>query len=224
MSQESNELLKTIEHIEEKLGLFYGFSPLSTAGSHLVSKEDLVRHFGEAVTQLPEFKSRAGVYVYTEKSSEDFFIGLHVDERIQVRINSDTPLRSVTRENLDSFWVIIEEVSHFHLLLNRAEQNRGVSKLELEWQGEIDKLLVTALTLTDQQGDPCLRDLVDLLHGSAIISAHEKLEQLYLEANRYAARFWHKTMRKNQPLDLETRRLLRQIYRDSWPGKISKLL
>lgn len=223
MGQDQRELEKIVNYIETTLGSFYGFSPQSTANDHLVSREDLKTHLGNSVESLPEYESRAGVYLFNDEAKQELFIGMHVDEKVQALLVDESPLTEVTRENIDSFWVIIEEVSHFHLLINRISQNRGVSKLELEWQGEIDKLLVSALTLRDQSGDPCLKDLVSLLHTNSSITAHEDIKQLYIEASRYAARFWHSALRFPRPLGEETKGFLRESYWVPWNEKISRI-
>ncbi len=224
MGQKPSEFQKVVHYVEATLGHYYGFVPQMTALEHIVTREALQDQFGESVRRLPEFESRAGVYLYNDIDKEELFIGMHVDEKVQSHLEGESPLTGVTRENIDSFWVLIEEVSHFHLLINRISQNRGVSKLELEWQGEIDKLLVAALTLRAQSGDPCLKDLVNLLHEHSDITAHRELKEIYEEANRYAARFWHRTLKSPRPLGDETKGFLRDSYWVLWNEKKSRLV
>lgn len=52
--------------------------------------------------------------------------------------------------NLASFCVLTEEVSHFLYLLYCARQDRRVSQLELELQGEVDKYLTAVMFLSLQ--------------------------------------------------------------------------
>lgn len=224
MSLKLREFEKIVHYVEVTLGDYYGFDPQMTALAHIVTRKDLQDHFGESVRRLPEYESRAGVYLYNDAVKEELFIGMHVDEKVQLHLEGESPLTGVTRENIDSFWVLIEEVSHFHLLINRISQNRGVSKLELEWQGEIDKLLVAALTLRAQSGDPCLKDLISLLHEHSDITAHKELKNIYEEANRYAARFWHRTLKSRRPLGDETKGFLRDSYWVLWNEKKSRLV
>ena len=54
--------------------------------------------------------------------------------------NLETP---DTVEDLNSILLMIEEISHFRLLVNRANYNQQVSKLQLEFQAELDKIFIT---------------------------------------------------------------------------------
>jgi len=98
-----------------------------------------------------------------------------------------------------------------------------VSKLELEWQGEIDKLVVSALTLFAQHGDPCIEELQVLLHESSSISAVKELEGLYTDANLFAIRFWRRILKNKHLLDKKAIELLREFYWAPWTYKYSKL-
>jgi hypothetical protein len=219
----NSEIDHIVIHIEQTLSMLYGFSLFSTVKNHFVSKEQLKTYLGSGIEDVPEYQSRAGVFIYKDHGIEDIFIGVHVDEKLQSHLEDDSPLKSVHLDNLDSYWVLIEEVSHFHLIINRLTRKKEVTKLELEWQGEIDKILVSSLTLMAQNGTPCLEELQILLHESSMISSEKDLEYLYNEANRLAARFWRKLMGKKHPLDKGSIDLFREFYWAPWAYKYAKL-
>lgn len=209
--------------IENVLSQFYGFSPFSTVKDHLVSRDQLKTYLGSEVEKIPEFRSRAGVFICRESSADEIFIGVHIDEDVRYHLNNDSPLHRVHMDNLDPYWVLIEEISHFHLIINRIKEKKELTKLELEWQGEIDKLLVSSLTFFAQHGNPCLEELQILLHESSHVYSDQSLEHIYADANFLAARFWKKLMKNRHPLGKETINLLRSFYWAPWANKYAKL-
>ena len=131
-------------------------------------------------------------------------------------------MNELSDANLDAFCVLVEEVSHFHLIVNRAEAKLPVTKLELEWQGEVDKLLLCALLLQKQSGDPHVLPLVRRLFDEAlIISDHNR--QRYEEATRFAARFWKICGRNSIMLHGALQQFLNEAYRSSWQQKITSI-
>jgi hypothetical protein len=133
------------------------------------------------------------------------------------------PRAALTDANLDAFCVLVEEISHFHLILNRAQAGLEVTKLELEWQGEVDKLLVSGLFLERQSGQSYLLPLARKLYDLAAVTAVD--DQLYEEATKYAARFWFQ-LAKDADLRLDSPRLrdrLRQAYRCGWTDKVQNI-
>lgn len=217
MTPKADSLPRIISEVERSLAEFYAFEPGSEAASHLVSKDELKASLGRDVEALPEFQARAGVFLKNERD-DDLFIGIHLDESIKTRLETADPTRRLDDGNLDAFCVLVEEISHFHLILNRALDRRSVTKLELEWQGEIDKLLVCAITLKAQAGDSHVEPLARRLYDSAAIVAADR--DLYWEATRHAARFWRSPDRQREPLGAAVRALLRRSYRSTWREKL----
>lgn len=215
------QLRDIIQKVELRLADFYGFHPQSEASQHLVTRDELQASLGDAVARLPEFQGRGGVFLQNGEAPNDLFIGIHLDDEIRTTLEQTDPLRRLDDGNLDEFCVLVEEVSHFHLILNRATVDQGVSKLELEWQGEVDKLLVCAMMLKEQQGDLHLEPLARRLYDTATIIAKDV--ELYWEATRHAARFWRETGRHMEPLGAAVREHLRRTYRASWSDKLAQL-
>lgn len=213
-------VVRIIDYVESRLAEFYGFALLARAKDHLATKADLRASLGQAVAALPEFRARAGVFLQEPGQSGDLFIGVHYDDAILARLDQKNPLDRLDDQNLDAFCVLVEELSHFHLILNRMDRNQGVSKLELEWQGEVDKLLVSAVTLEDQAGDLHLSPLARKLFDQATITAED--QELYWQAHRQAARLWFAVAQKAEGLTPRLREILRQSYHAPWADKAAR--
>lgn len=230
----SAQLQDVVSDVERLLASFYAFDPLSSAVSHLVSREQLKHSLGDQVTSLREYQARAGVFLFepsrhqanggVEAAGEpgELFIGIHFDDSIKSIVEAADPRQCLEEKNLDAFCVLVEEISHFHLILNRAEHGLGVSKLELEWQGEVDKLLICAKTLEAQVGDPHLEVLTRKLFDVATIESDANYD-LYWQATRYAARFWFEAVRKFGRLSEELRETLKRTYEASWTQKLAHM-
>jgi hypothetical protein len=222
VSAPDTALAQIVTKIERELASFYDFEVASPAAEHLVSKDELVRSLGSKAAQQPEWGARGAVWVVDPARAErddDVFIGVHIASEVAGALAASDPTARLADANLDAYCVVIEEVSHFHLILNRALAERGVSRLELEYQGEIDKMLVCALTLERQSGDAHLLPLARRLFDAATIVADD--HELYWEATRHAARFWYQALRDGAKLDEGLRETLRAAYRRSWADKVA---
>jgi hypothetical protein len=97
---------------------------------------------------------------------------------------------------LDPLCQIIEGVSHFVYLADRASQNREATQLELELQAEVDKYVILASSLRDfdERASRRLRerlyDNIAYVHG-----ADTELGERYRVANDCARRFTHRLER-----------------------------
>ncbi len=211
---------RIIDYVERRLAEYYGFALLARASDHLATKADLAASLGEGVAALPEFRARAGVFLKEPGSTGELFIGVHYDDEVLARLDQADPLRRLDDRNLDAFCVLIEELSHFHLILNRMQRSQGVSKLELEWQGEVDKLLVSAVTLESQAGHLHLSPLARKLFDEARITGAD--EELYWQAHRQAARLWFAVAQRAEGLTPRLREILRQSYHAPWADKTAR--
>lgn len=152
-------------------------------------------------------------------------LSLFLDGDMLERLESANPLHCLRAELLDDLWKVLEGISHFNCVVWKAAQDRSVSLLELELQGEIDKFVSTTLLALGQADT----DLLNNLHGWLFdnVSFHDELddEQLdrYRSANDYAARFCHGL--RQQLIDDNQLALseLRQFYRLQLSDKISHI-
>jgi len=152
-------------------------------------------------------------------------LSLFLDGDMLGRLESSNPLARLRAESLDDLWKVLEGISHFNCVVWKASQDRSVTLLELELQGEIDKFVSTML-LALSQADT---DLMNGLHGWLFdnVSFHDELdaEQLdrYRSANDYAGRFCHR-LRQHLIHDAEQALSeLRQFYRLQLSDKISHI-
>jgi len=152
-------------------------------------------------------------------------LSLFLDADMLDRLESSNPLNCLREELLDDLWKVMEGISHFNCVVWKATQDRNVSLLELELQGEIDKFVSTTLLALGQANG----DLLNRLHGWLFdnVRYHDDLddEQLdrYRSANAYAARFCHRL--RQQLIDNDELALseLRRFYRLQLGDKISHI-
>ena len=152
-------------------------------------------------------------------------LSLFFDADMLERLESCSPLEYLRAERLDDLWKVLEGISHFNCVVWKATQDRSVSLLELELQGEIDKFVSTTLLALDQANG----DLLNKLHGWLFenVRYRDELddEQMnrYRSANEYAARFCHRL--RQQLIDNDELALseLRRFYRLQLGDKISHI-
>jgi hypothetical protein len=208
-----NKLIPLIRYVERELGDFYGFVPAIAAENHLLKREELKLFLGDDVKKLPEYQGRAAVFFTLDQ--DDLFIGLMISDKIIQELTSVDPLTELSDSNLDAFCILVEELSHFHMILNRSVQEEPFSKLELEAQGEIDKLLISSILLKKQSGDHHYTPLARKLYDQAIIISADK--ERYELATKFAAKFWFENSNNDTGLD-NIRKKLVGNYRTPWDG------
>ena len=204
-----------IEEMESILSKVYRFEKLASVRDHLISSNEATELSGQA-------NPNASVYAFNDSEQEDFFIGIHFPEKILNNMVDTNPLESLREENLNAFMIFIEELSHFHLILNRLADKRVVSRVELEWQGEVDKLLLAALLLNRQYGDNHYFQLAHKLFES---SQYTTTEEHYREANKYAAIFWYRLLTYEDGIwdpenSQKLHHILMEFYQKDWQTKV----
>jgi len=196
--------------IENELAEFYGFSLATRAMDHLITAEELKNQ--SAIHNLIEDVSHRGNVIAIHKPQEDLFIGVHIHEQVASDLISNNPFKKLTHANLDAYCVLVEEISHFHLLINRALGGRSVSHLELEYQGEIDKVLSSAIRLRQQNKDAHYWSLTKKIFEDCVwLSASS--EQMYQSASKCADGIYDPIHSKN------LQKILRSLYHFGWQEK-----
>jgi hypothetical protein len=213
----SNKFAAIVGSIEQDIADYYGFTILHRAQDHLVSDE-LIPEISRLRGKSESFRAA----VYFSEGAGELSIGVHFETNIQDCLLAENPKISLSNGNLDAFCVLVEELSHFHLLVNRANADKQLSFLELEWQAEVDKLLFCGIYLERLVGDPHIRPLLKLLFSPN--SDESELESHYAQAERFAVKFWldfidgHSDRRKClQQADF--RRFMQKNYLESLPEK-----
>jgi len=200
-----------IEQVEERLARIYRFPLVTSAVPFFMKKEQFV------ATSPEVSPPRAAVFL--TQTAETLDIGIFIEDGLLRILHEHDPNRELNSENLDAYCVLIEELSHFHLLLQRSQSERGVSQLELEWQGEVDKLLLAGLLMSEQKQTSCFKELHHSLFEASILSE----DPVYQEASHYAAKCWHRLLPRChnlQQLSLHLLPVLQSAYHGSWPHKL----
>lgn len=200
-----------IESVEEQLARIYRFPLITSAVPFLMSKDQLVNGSSDIVAP------RAAVFLTQVEDALE--IGIYIQDEVLEILDRHHPHNELNLHNLDAYCVLIEELSHFHLLLQRCKNGRGVSKLELEWQGEIDKLLIAGLLMSEQRKMSCFKDLHKTIFEECTLSA----DPVYQEASHYAAKCWHRLLPKCRELSAVPKQILpvlQDAYDASWTKKI----
>ena len=84
------------------------------------------------------------------QDNDGLALSLFLDGAMLERVESTNPLARLRAESLDDLWKVLEGISHFNCVVWKAAQDRTVTLLELELQGEIDKFVSTMLLAIDQ--------------------------------------------------------------------------
>ncbi|MCX6128858.1 MAG: hypothetical protein NTX25_07315 [Proteobacteria bacterium] len=134
MSKDSFDTI--LSKIEDELARCYGFV-IS------ISARDCLTQSAEAKAIAAAGNNRAATLIYQNPGEDELQLGLYFQPKLIETLSAHDPSDQLNHENLDAFCVAVEELSHFHLIANRAYSNQVVSRLELEWQGEIDKWLMS---------------------------------------------------------------------------------
>lgn len=219
---------KTLQSIAQKLQGFYGLSLDADPADYVISTDIL-----EALKGEPTAQHGSQVLVHIdddEDGSPQCNLALYFPDHIKEQLDSCNPLASLSLANLNSVWVVIEELSHFLLLATRSLKDQQTTALELEWQAEIDKLLMTAALLSQQNGKSQALEVSALLHNHCRFT---RADPVYREAQFFAQKFWyHQSVTLETSLDnslnpSQNEQLverLRTLYPLNWPQKLDKIV
>lgn len=217
MSKDSFDTI--LSKIEDELARCYGFV-IS------ISARDCLTQSAEAKAIAAAGNNRAATLIYQNPGEDELQLGLYFQPKLIETLSAHDPSDQLNHENLDAFCVAVEELSHFHLIANRAYSNQVVSRLELEWQGEIDKWLMSGSFLEKQTGNPHFAQLTRLIFDQSICIGFER--DHYEEAHRLAALYCYKLLPQLQERPSKERTpLLRKACRSTydlhWAAKLQKI-
>ena len=199
---------------------------LAGNGVALVRERAMAKAVQEALERVYQLDRVADVadYVHGDDASdgtrEALLVRAAPDGAIEMRlhlpqIQSDT--------HLDAFCQIIEGVSHFVYVVDRARANREATQLELELQAEVDKWVVLAAATRsfDLVRSAALRERL----YERVTFAHDAATELgerYRVANDAAHRFVRRLERDyvRQARYREMRAALRGFYRGGQEEKL----
>lgn len=115
-------------------------------------------------------------------------IALHPRVLLDLKHLNESYFSSWNHQQVQSFSVATEEISHFRYFVFHAHQKREVSQLELEFQGEIDKFLL--LYLLSQHYEKSFQTLFE--HFSFPLSLTLEESERYEAAHQLAKEFIQK--------------------------------
>ena len=153
-------------------------------------------------------------------------VGLYLDAALLARLAASKPLARLDDDNLEDFCTALEGVSHFHCVAFCAARGWTVSLLGLEMQAEIDKYAASVLLAGSQRGGALVRGLHQRLFERVRFrdDLDAALRTLYMQANRYAARFCRRLeerfLRRRQVRVPDMLGELRRFYRLGDAGKL----
>ena len=209
-----------LELLQRQLSEIYQAAHAHDVRDYLITDPTLARVLGrEALLTNTEET------LLVSEDEEGLALSLFLDGELLSRLESSRPLDRLRAESLDDLWKVLEGVSHFHCVAWKAIQDRTVSLLELELQGEIDKYVSTMLLAIGQSD----RELSRRLHGWLFddVRFHEDLDEeqyeRYRSANEYAARFCHRLRRRLVHNSEHALGELRDFYRMQLSEKISHI-
>jgi len=209
------KLKELTARIEGILAAYYGFEIEISAGDCLLALEP----------SEPDASPWGEMLAVQE---DELYVGL--------KFNQATVDHAVVYEESEPFssrriaalLVIIEEVSHFHLLTQRAQFNLETTQLELEWQAEVDKLIVLSELVEERGARIILRGLHHFIVLGFKIREGLSPDEIvrYQEATRYFDLFWRDKLAPllTQGIDFgmrkpDVRATLRELYRLPWSEK-----
>ena len=209
-----------LEALQQQLSEIYQVAHAHDVRDYLITDPVLARAIGQQAMLTNTEET-----LLVSEDDEGLALSLFLDGELLARLESSNPLAKLRAESLDDLWKVLEGVSHFHCVAWKAMQDRKVSLLELELQGEIDKYVTTVLLALGQSD----RALSRRLHGWLFddVRFHAELDgdqyERYRSANDYAARYCHRLRR--QLVNNAERALdeLRDFYRMQLSEKISHI-
>lgn len=166
---------ETLSHIallaQTQLETFYALEHPGPVTDYVVA--------AEAADDLPGDGSRTLLHEHDEGVS----LAVVFAGEVATTLERSDPREGLDSDNIDAFCTVIEEVSHFLFLAFCARWERGVTQLELELQGEVDKYLTTRLTFPSQGRSSLARRLRGVLFRDYRLSGGQTGE----ESDRYKA-------------------------------------
>lgn len=171
-----------LRRLQGQLQQLYRLELAHDVGDFVTSDPQLLRQLGCQSDPAPQEM----VFVRVEEDGIDVSLYFDAGALQRLRANHTGDLNV----GLHDYCLAIEGVSHFILLLARAQQARQTTAFEMELQAEIDKYVL----LCRQTADDAEIDTTDIhvrLFDAAVL--REGLDpaaaQRYRDANRYAARY-----------------------------------
>ena len=204
---------------------------LAGNGAALVRERDLARRVQGGLERLYQLDRVVDVNDFIEPAAlgerEELLVREAEDGALELRLLLPVATPPVAPAgdrigmSFDHICQVIEGVSHFVYLAERARAGREASQLELELQAEVDKFVVLGSSVGELNTERA-HQLCDELYGR-VQYAHESSTtsgERYRIANESAHRFVRNLARSNFRDLRQTRRELRAFYQLGQTGKL----
>jgi hypothetical protein len=138
------------------------------------------------------------------------YLALYLECSARDALAEYDPSRGLDAANLQAFLHLVEGVSHFRYVVDRAASQRCLSLLELELQAEIDKYVLLVQWLQALRHRPAHARIRSLLyeHNCFLHAPGTEAGERYRLAARYAGR-WSARLGRQLPGWRESQRLWR---------------
>jgi hypothetical protein len=158
---------------------------------------------------------------------EGLDISLFLDRDILKNLRQDNPTQALHRGNLADFCTVTEGISHFVYLIWNDHHERSITLFELELQAEVDKYVMAAALLAEQQDGTLPHNLPHILFDNPSFDSqlNRREQQRYRLANAYARQYCHSLHRSLLELgdSVLITREIRQFYRLLHYKKIQRI-
>ena len=209
-----------LDALQQQLSDIYHLGQAHDVRDYLITDPMLAKALGQG-TVLGDSEET----LLMAQDGEDLSLSLFLDSELLERLASDNPFECLHANMLNDLWKVLEGISHFNCVVWKAMQDRTVSLLELELQGEIDKFVATTLLAIEQADKTLLYDLHRRLFDK--VRYHDELDEdqrdRYRSANDYAARYCFGLQQELIENDQGAITKLRDFYRLQLGDKISHI-
>ncbi len=186
--------------IQRNLEKIYGIALPVAVNDFVIDKRTLEQLIALKLIDASYIHRRGALLIYCE--GEEINISLYLEQRLY-EISEKGSFENVS---LNDLCTVFEEISHFFHLISFWQSNRQTTQFELELLGEIDKFLLSFLTLVPIPSEEKLRQVYYRLFGRFIpVKGLDTQQwQRYYCSYRLAARYCSHLERKFlKPLKLD---------------------
>jgi len=209
-----------LDALQQQLSDIYHLGQAHDVRDYLITDPMLAKALGQG-TVLGDSEET----LLMAQDGDEFSLSLFLDRELLERLQLSDPFDCLHRNMLNDLWKVLEGISHFNCVVWKAMQDRTVSLLELELQGEIDKFVATTLLAIEQADKTLLYDLHSRLFDK--VRYHDELDEeqrdRYRSANDYAARYCFGLQQELIENDQGAITKLRDFYRLQLGDKISHI-
>lgn len=193
--------MELIQKVQSQIESVYGVEVGQSAADYLID----CREVSELLHVTDGQALPRELFLINPNPQDDTLeIALYLNESLTTNLASNSPFKSLNRNNIGDFCTLIEGVSHFVYYLHKMGLEHNVSQLELELQAEIDKYIL--LSLFSQAGGLPRQQLMEMLFEDYDLHHHLLPEQIerYETATDLARRFCHKLSRHFSDDDIQS--------------------